>query len=504
MANEAEFHQEAKFFFEMFALHEIIWGIIFLVIFIALIIVFIHDIRQKERAILRNYPVIGHLRDIFERLGVYFRQYFFAMDREEMPFNRAERTWVYRAAQNLENIVGFGSTRNLHPVGTVFFVNAPFPVLGRNSVPPHPITVGSQCRKPYTTAALFNVSAMSFGAISKPAVLALTQGAKIAGCWVNTGEGGLAPEHLAAGCDIIAQIGTAKFGYRDLEGNLSDEKLKAAAAHEQVRMFEIKLSQGAKPGKGGILPAAKVTQEIANIRGIKPAEDAISPNRFPEVSNTDELLDFIYHVRDVTGKPVGCKFVLGERAWIEELCTAIKRRGTDYAPDFITLDSSAGGSGAAPMSLIDYMGLPIEESLPIVIDTLNKFNLRERIKVIAAGKLITPAEVAWALCVGADFINSARGFMFSLGCIQAMRCYTNRCPSGVATHNPRLNRAIVPETKAKRVANYAKNMTYEVGIISHSCGVKEPRELQRKHARIMQEDGTSISLAELHPDVEPE
>lgn len=504
MSNSAKLQEEQHLVFDLFLFNEIVWALILLTIFVVLLVVFIHDIRQKDRSLLRNYPVVGHLRDIFERLGVLFRQYFFAMDREEMPFNRTERAWVYQAAKDTENVVGFGSTRNLQPVGTVFFVNAPFAVLGRDSAPAHPVTVGPQCQHPYTTASLFNVSAMSFGAISKPAILALTQGAKKAGCWVNTGEGGLSPAHLEAGCDLIAQIGTAKFGFRDAEGNLSEKKLKAAAAHKQVRMFEVKLSQGAKPGKGGILPGVKINEEIASIRGVKMGEDAISPNRFFEISNANELLDFIAHVREVTGKPVGCKFVLGDKAWIEELCTTIKQRGLDHAPDFITLDSADGGTGAAPLSLVDYVGLPLKESLPIVVDTLHRFGLRERIKIIASGKLINPAEVAWALCVGADFINSARGFMFALGCIQAMTCHNNRCPTGVATQNARLNRAIVPECKAIRVAHYAKNMAFEVGVIAHSCGVKEARELQRKHARVMTENGTSVLLAELHPDVKEE
>lgn len=240
---------------------------------IVVIIVYILDVSQTKQAIRRNYPVVGHFRYFFEKLGEFFRQYFFAMDREEMPFNRAQRSWVYRAAKNLDNTIAFGSTRDLRVPGTVLFVNCPFPTLGIDAVEPEQITVGPGCRKPYTTSSFFNISAMSFGAISKPAVLALSNGARMAGCWLNTGEGGLAPCHLEGGADLVFQMGTAKYGVRDLEGNLCDNKLREVASHTQVKMFEIKLSQGAKPGKGGILPGAKVTEEIlsAILKSTKPS-----------------------------------------------------------------------------------------------------------------------------------------------------------------------------------------------------------------------------------------
>ncbi|WP_019216198.1 FMN-binding glutamate synthase family protein [Legionella tunisiensis] len=268
-------------------------------------------------------------------------------------------------------------------------------------------------------------------------------------------------------------------------------------------MFEIKLSQGAKPGKGGILPAVKVTDEVAKIRGILPHVDSISPNRHVDISNVDELLDSIEHIRQITGKPVGCKFVLGSYEWLHDLCLAIHKRGSQFAPDFITLDSADGGTGASPQGLMDYMGIPIQESLPNLVDILVMYNLRERIKVIASGKLITPSGVAWALCAGADFVNSARGFMFALGCIQSMQCHKNTCPTGVATHNPGLQRGLVVADKAERVYHYANNMAHEVAVICHSCGVDEPRQLQRQHARVVREDGFSISLAEIFPNKKP-
>ncbi len=470
-------------------------------IFLAVVVIYIIDVTQTKQAIRRNYPVVGRFRYFFEHIGEFFRQYFFSMDREEMPFNRAQRSWAYRAAKNVDNTVAFGSTRDLRAVGAVLFVNCPFPTLGEDAVDSKPVSIGTYCDTPYTTSSLINISGMSFGAISKPAVLALSNGARMAGCWMNTGEGGLSPYHLKGGADIVFQIGTAKNGVRDFEGNLNDEKLKEVAAHDQVKMFEIKLSQGAKPGKGGILPGGKVTDEIAKIRGIKPGSDAISPNRHTDINNNDELLDMIDRIRRVTGKPVGFKAVIGAYGWLDRLFEEINKRGIESAPDFITVDGADGGTGAAPMPLMDDMGLPLRESLPLLVDKLNEYGLRKRIKIVSSGKLITPADVAWALCIGADFITSARGFMFALGCIQALQCNKNTCPTGITTHDVKLQKGLDPEDKALRVMNYAKNMTKEVGILAHSCGVKSPRELKRMHARVVTNNGLSIALNELHPNV---
>ena len=467
---------------------------------LTIIVVFVIDVTQSRHAIRRNFPVIGRFRYFFEHMGEFFRQYFFAMDREELPFNRAQRSWCYRAAKNIDNTVAFGSTRDLRPVGTVLFVNCPFPTLGEDAVPAEPVTIGPYCRHSYTTDSIFNISGMSFGAISKPAVLALSNGAREAGCWMNTGEGGLSPYHLEGGCDIVFQIGTAKNGVRDLEGNLNDEKLREVAAHDQVKMFELKMSQGAKPGKGGILPGGKVTQEIAAIRGIAAGVDAISPNRHTDINSISDLLDVLNRIREVTGKPVGFKTVIGAYGWLDNLFDEIHRRGIETAPDFITIDSGNGGTGAAPMPLIDDVGLPLTESLPLVVDKLIEYGLRDRIKVIASGKLITPSDVTWSLCVGADFAVSARGFMLALGCIQALQCNKNTCPTGITTHNKKLQRGLVPADKAIRVASYHKNMIKEVGILAHACGVPSPRQLKRHHARIVTENGRTIPINELYPD----
>ncbi len=473
--------------------------ILFIGAVVTLIYMYISDIRQTEHAIRRNYPVIGRLRYVFENVGEFFRQYFFAMDREELPFNRAQRSWVYRAAKNVDTTAAFGSTKDVRKTGTIFFVHCAFPSLEGEDGELRKLTIGPHCKEPYKTASLFNISGMSFGAISRPAVTALSNGARMAGCWMNTGEGGLSPYHLEGGCDIVFQIGTAKYGVRTPAGKLDEKKLADIAAIPNVKMFEIKMSQGAKPGKGGILPGGKVTEEIAKIRGIHAGQNSISPNRHEEVSSPDELLNAIKRIRDITGKPVGIKMALGAYGWLDKFLELIHERGIESAPDFITVDSSEGGSGAAPLALIDEMGLPLRESLPLIVDKLYEYNLRERIKVIASGKLITPADVAWSLCLGTDFITSARGFLFSLGCIQAMQCNKNTCPTGITTHDKKLQFGLDPTQKSVRVCNYAKRMTREVRVIAHSCGVSDPRDLRRHHAHIVRENGLSISVDNLFP-----
>ena len=469
---------------------------------LAVIVMYIVDVTQTTHAIRRNFPVIGRFRYLFEDMGEFFRQYFFALDREEMPFNRAQRSWVYRSAKGVDSTVAFGSTLNLTPAGTPIFVNCPYPTLEKDATKASELVIGPYANEPFAAKSVFNVSAMSYGAISKPAVLALSNGSRMAGNWMNTGEGGLSPWHLEGGADIVFQIGTAKYGVRNEDGGIDDDKLREIAAHETVRMIEIKLSQGAKPGKGGILPGEKVTEEISKIRHIPVGSDSISPNRHPEINSAEDLLDMINHVRDVSGLPTGFKSVIGAYGWLDDLFLLIRERGIESAPDFITVDSGDGGTGAAPMSLIDNVGLPIRESLPLVVDKLKQYGLRDRIKVIASGKLINPAGAAWALCVGADFINSARGFMFALGCIQALQCNKNTCPTGITTHDKKLQRGLVPEDKAERVRKYSETMRKEIGIIAHSCGVPEPRGLKRFHCRIVQDDGRSIALNELYPDVE--
>jgi len=492
----------AFFQYAMFGLVSISALFIFILGMLVLyaIVLFIIDKSQTHDSIRYNYPVIGRFRYIFSELGEFFRQYFFAMDREEMPFNRAEREWVYKSSKGIDNTVAFGSTKNLAVTGTVIFNNSPFPLLDTQAQEPPEVIFGPDCENPYKAKSIINISGMSFGALSSPAVKALSKGAELAGCWMNTGEGGLSPYHLHGNADIVFQIGTAKYGVRDEQGQLDEAKISELASFPYIKMFEIKLSQGAKPGKGGMLPGAKVTEEIARIRGINPGQASISYNRHPEIDNTEHLLDFIATIKRLVNKPVGIKMVVGASPWFDEFAKAILARGLDSAPDFITVDSGDGGTGAAPMPLIDNVGLPIRQALPLVVDKLTLHGLRDRIKVIASGKLITPAEVAWAYCAGADVVVSARGFMFALGCIQALKCNKNTCPTGITTHNRKLQKGLDPADKSVRVANFVNRIHYGAGLIAHSCGVAHVRDLKRCHCRIVQDTGVATPFEEICPD----
>ncbi|MHB8255282.1 MAG: glutamate synthase-related protein, partial [Acidiferrobacter sp.] len=387
---------------------------------ILIVAVFVRDLTQHEHTVLRNYPVIGHLRFLFERYGQTLRQYFIVGEREDRPFDRATRSWIYRAAKNEPDIVGFGSTYPVTDRDALAFVPCAFPIEPARCVGAPPLWVGGDsCAQPFLARAVVNISGMSYGALSEPAVRALSRGAQGAGCWLNTGEGGLAPAHREGHCDLIMQVGTAKFGIRDPLGGLSEERARALGL--VVKAFEIKLSQGAKPGKGGVLPARKVTLDVARIRGIEAYRDAMSPPGHADMKDMGSLLDGVARLRDLTGRPVGVKTALGDDRFLTDLCDAVHRRGLLWAPDFLTIDGSEGGSGAVPQMLADHMGLPLGEALPLAVDILLQAGLKERIRVVASGKLVTPAKAAWALCMGADFVATGRGFLFALGCIQALR-----------------------------------------------------------------------------------
>jgi len=443
--------------------------------------VYMHDVRQTTHTILRNYPVIGHLRYFSESFGEYMRQYQYLPDWVERPFNRLERAWIYRTAKGISNLVSFGS----ETAPSFAFRPAALAVLEEEKTEWTPRRIGategaSACREPYDPLSFFNILGMSYGALSHAAVSALSRGAKLGGVWLATGEGGLAPYHLEGGCDVVMQIGTAKYGVRDEHGNLSDARLREIAAHPQVRMFEVKLAQGAKPGKGGILPAAKVTAEIAAIRGIPVGQASISPNRQADIASIVELGAFVDRVRRVTGRPVGVKFVAGQEAFLNDWfadCTAHPA----HCPDYVEVDGGEGGTGAAPALLADYVGLPITQALPLVVEARDRHGLRERIRIVASGKLVTPDKVAWALCMGADYVSSARGFMFALGCIQAMKCGSGHCPSGVTSADPRLIRGLDPTDKSVRVMHYAKRLREEVEIIAHACRATSAAGLRPEH-----------------------
>jgi glutamate synthase domain-containing protein 2 len=443
--------------------------------------VYIHDKRQTNHTILRNFPVIGHIRYFAETWGEYMRQYQYLPDWSERPFNRLERSWVYRSAKGVSNLISFGSEN----LPSFVFRNAAFPVLDeeKREYPGKLIGIAAgpgSCAEPFVAKNFFNISGMSYGALSHAAVTALSRGAKLAGVWMSTGEGGLSKFHLEGGGDIVMQIGTAKYGVRELDGTLSESRIREIAAYPQIRMFEVKLAQGAKPGKGGILPANKVTAEIAAIRGIPEGQDSISPNRHRDIGNIQELGAFILRVRTLSGKPVGVKFVVGSPAFVNAWFADCKAH-PEHCPDYVHVDGGEGGTGAAPAALADYVGLPITQALPIVAAARESHSLTERIRIIAAGKLVTPDKVAWALCMGADFVSSARGFMFSLGCIQAMKCGSGRCPTGVTAVDPKLIRGLDPADKAVRVAKYAKRMQDEVEIIAHSCGLENASQFRPEH-----------------------
>ncbi len=455
--------------------------VVALLVALAVGAVYAHDVRQTQHTILRNYPVLGHFRYFAETWGEYMRQYQYLPDWAERPFNRLERSWVYRSAKGVSNLISFGS----EAAPSFAFRNAPFPILDEEKRSYMGKTIGisegpGASARPYHAANFFNISGMSYGALSHAAVLALSRGAKQAGIWMATGEGGLSKYHLDGGADIVMQIGTAKYGVRDADGNLSDDKLREIAAHDQVRMFEVKLAQGAKPGKGGILPGAKVSAEIAAIRGIPVGQDSISPNRHRDIGNVAELGAFVNRVRTVTGRPVGVKIVAGNPDFLDEWFLDCIANPT-HCPDYIAVDGGEGGTGAAPAALADYVGMPITQALPLVADARARHGLQDRIRLLAAGKLVTPDKVAWALCMGADFVMSARGFMFALGCIQAMKCGSGHCPTGVTAVDPKMIRGLDPTDKGVRVSRYAERVLDEVSIIAHSCGLTDPGGFNRSH-----------------------
>ena len=446
-----------------------------------LAITYVRDRSQRQHAVLRTYPVIGRFRYWAETWGPYFRQYAYLPDWSERPFNRMERSWVYRSAKGVSNLISFGSQAN---PGFVFRPAA-FAMLDEDREPYPGRQIGlsegpGACGHPYRLRTVLNVSGMSRGALSGAAVLALSRGVQQAGGYMSTGEGGLAPEHLQGGADIAFQIGTAKYGCRDAQGNLDEDRIRAIAANAGVVMMEVKLAQGAKPGKGGLLPGAKVTPEIAAIRGIPVWQDSISPNRHRDIGNVRELGDFVRRVRDLSGKPVIVKFVAGDEDFLDAWFADCVLR-PECCPDAVQIDGGEGGTGAAPAPLAEHVGLPITQALPLVVAALGRHGLRGRIAVFASGKLITPDKVAWALCMGATAVSSARGPMFALGCIQAMKCGSGHCPTGVTASQPWFVAGLDPTDKATRVAAYLRRVREEVEMIAHSCGLASAAGFEPRH-----------------------
>jgi len=452
-------------------------------ILIALVIIAIRDVFfNKHHSISHNFPIAGHIRYWLESIGPEMRQYFVANNREELPFNRIERGWIYASAKHENNYEGFGTDRDIYAHQHIFINNAMMPFQLPENHPnqkdpyflPCAKVIGAyhKRKKPFRPASSINVSAMSFGSLSAKAIESLNKGVQIAGAYHNTGEGGLSPYHSNGG-DVIFQIGTGYFGVRDEHGNFSMEKLvKLVSENSFVKAIEIKLSQGAKPGKGGVLPGAKITAEIAGIRHVKMGVDVISPPSHKAFSNVSEMVDFIEEVAEKTGLPVGIKAAIGKLEQWSELADIMNNTGK--GPDFITVDGGEGGTGAAPPSFADHVSLPWVYGFTDLYKLFQQKGLTEHIVFIASGRLGFPAKGAMAFAMGADVINVAREAMMSIGCIQAQVCHTNRCPSGIATQSKWLQNGINIPLKSERLAQYFKTFRKELLEITHAAGYEHP------------------------------
>jgi len=437
----------------------------------------VHDLRQPHHSILRNYPILGHFRFIFEFIRPEIRQYLVESDTEELPFSRAQRSVVYQRAKNTADSRPFGTELDMHANGHEWISHS----LAPSRIASHDfrVTVGANRAQPYSLS-VFNISAMSFGALSANAIRALNLGARIGNFAHDTGEGSLSPYHREHGGDLIWEIGSGYFGCRRADGSFDPDAFAQRAREPQVKMIEVKLSQGAKPGHGGVLPAAKITAEIAETRGVPMGRDCVSPAAHSEFSSPRGLLEFVERLRTLSGgKPTGFKLCVGAPWEFFGIAKAMLETG--ILPDFIVVDGSEGGTGAAPLEFVDHVGTPLQEGLLLVHNTLTGIKLRDRIRIGASGKLITAFDIARTLAIGADWVNSARGFMFSLGCIQAQKCNTDRCPTGVATQDPLRQKALVVPDKAERVASFHRNTLHGLKELLQATGLHHASELGPHH-----------------------
>jgi|TARA_R110000737_G_scaffold327084_2_gene341121 glutamate synthase domain-containing protein 2 len=447
----------------------------FIVLVVLLVLLGAHDMFQKKHTILRNYPIIGHMRYLLEMIGPELHQYFVESGTDGKPIDKNHRTYIYERAKEQSQTHPFGTELNVNDNDYKWMQHSIYPTR-KMETSPRVVIGGKDCQQLYS-ASLFNISAMSFGALSKNAIQALNQGAKAGNFFHDTGEGGISKYHLQGG-DLVWEIGTAYFGCRNEDGNFDAEKFKEKANWEQVKMIEIKISQGAKPGHGGVLPAAKNNEEIAEIRGLQPHTDIFSPPGHSSFSDAEGLLQFVQQLRVLSnGKPVGFKLAIGNKQEFIEICE--KMGETGIKPDFITVDGAEGGTGAAPIDFSNYVGMPWEDALIFVVDTLNTHKLKKEIKVITATKIFTAFDIFKALCIGADICNSARGMMLALGCIQALKCNTNECPTGVTTNNPKLVRGLVVAEKWKRVRNYHKNILEDFLELLAASGCNSLEQMDR-------------------------
>ncbi len=476
-----------------------VWQVWFLLAFLPLLglsLLGCRDLLQTRHAILRNYPVLGHMRWLFEGIRPEIRQYLIESEHDEEPFSRDKRSLVYQRAKGVEDKRPFGTRQDVYGAGYAWLTHsmAPKPPAAQGDFRVR--IGGAACTQPYD-ASVYNISAMSFGALSANAIQALNIGAKLGGFAHDTGEGSISRYHRQGGGDLIWEIGSGYFGCRDSQGRFDPERFGEQAQAEQVKMIEVKLSQGAKPGHGGMLPAAKISPEIAEARGIPLGQDCISPPGHSAFSTPLEFMDFLQTLREKSGgKPVGFKLCIGHRWEFMALVKAMLETG--IRPDFIVVDGKEGGTGAAPVEFADHLGTPLAEGLTFVRNTLIGAGLREEIQIGASGKLVTAFDLVWAHALGADWCNSARGFMFSIGCIQAQSCHTNRCPTGVATQDPLRQRALVVEDKAQRVANFHRNTMHALAEIVGAAGFERPDQLQPQHIMVRQKSGETLSAEQAY------
>lgn len=473
-----------------------IWFVLPFLMFGIFSVVGIFDVTQNSHAILRNYPILGHMRFLFEGIRPEIRQYLIESDQDEEPFSRDDRSIVYQRAKGVEDKRPFGTRERVYDAGYAWVTHSIQPTHIADT--DFRVTIGGpDCKMPYC-ASIYNISAMSFGALSANAISALNQGARIGGFAHDTGEGGISSYHKQGGGDLIYEIGSGYFGCRTEDGKFDADKFAAQAASPQVKMIELKLSQGAKPGHGGMLPASKISPEIARARGVPMGVDCLSPANHSAFSSPVEMMKFLGILRErSSAKPVGFKLCIGHRR--EFMCIVKAMLATGIVPDFIVVDGKEGGTGAAPLEFANHVGMPLVEGLTFVHNTLRGAGLRDQVKIGAAGKLVTSFDISRALSLGADWANSARGFMFAIGCIQAQACHTNHCPVGIATQDRLRQRALVVPDKASRVARFHGNTLKALGEMAAAAGLSHPSEFLPRHFLMRKSDGEMITGDDAYP-----
>jgi glutamate synthase domain-containing protein 2 len=471
-----------------------------IIIFGGLTVLGIRDVTQKPHAVLRNYPISAHIRFLLEEIRPEMRQYFFEGEKDGMPFSRDIRSLVYQRAKMDLDKRPFGTQEDVYREGYEWMHHSVAPTARAKEQ--FRVTIGGpDCTKPYS-ASVFNISAMSFGALSANAVRALNAGAKKGGFAHDTGEGGVSPYHRENGGDIIWEIGSGYFGCRNRDGSFNPDLFAKVSGEDQIKMVELKISQGAKPGHGGVLPAAKVSEEISKIRGVPMGEDCISPATHRAFSTPLEMMKFISEMRRLSGgKPTGFKMCIGHPWEFLAICKAMQESG--IYPDFIVIDGNEGGTGAAPLEFMDHLGMPMREGVNFAHNALIGINARDRIRIGAAGKIATAFDMARAMAIGADWCNSARGFMFALGCIQSLSCHTDRCPTGVTSQDPLRARALVVPHKVDRVYNYHHSTLYALSELLAAAGLDHPRQLRPIHFSKRTSATEVWSFARLYPTLRP-